>query len=347
MNSIIINEFEKLIKLTNQQYEQYLSDKNKKEADINLFRLKQIKKVLGIIKKFDKEITFDNFDELSSIKGIGTGTLNRIEEILITGKLSEVENFKDDSDEKKKIIEELESVINIGKSKAIEFYEQGIKSVEDLKNKHKKGEIELNNKILLGLKYYGIVKTEIPREEITKVKKILDKIIEKLNKKENKDSKFILEIAGSYRRGKDKSGDIDVLVTKLNTNENTNNDDYLSTFIKYLKKDMKINNNKPLIIDDMTDKNIKTKYMGFLKLLDNPVRRIDVRFVSYDSFFTALLYFTGSADLNKYMREIAKTKNMKLSEYGLFDENDNKIIVKSEKEVFDKLNLDYIDPKQR
>ena len=30
------------------------------------------------------------------------------------------------------------------------------------------------------------------------------------------------------------------------------------------------------------------------------------------------LYFTGSGDLNKKMRQIAKDKGYKLSEYGLF-----------------------------
>ena len=74
-----------------------------------------------------------------------------------------------------------------------------------------------------------------------------------------------------------------------------------------IKKDIKKNNNQPLLVDDMTDKKISTKYMGFSKLKDNPVRRIDIRFVPFNSFHTALLYFTGSGEFNKKMRKIANS----------------------------------------
>ena len=40
----------------------------------------------------------------------------------------------------------------------------------------------------------------------------------------------------------------------------------------------------------MTDKNIETKYMGFSKFKDNPVRRIDIRYVPYSSYHSAIFY---------------------------------------------------------
>ena len=118
--------------------------------------------------------------------------------------------------------------------------------------------------------------------------------------------------------------------------------------IKRLKKDIKSNNNKPLLLDDMTDKDVDTKYMGFAKYKKKPVRRIDIRFVTYESFHSALLYFTGSADLNKKMRQLAKTKGYKLSEYGLFKlTTGERIKTKSEEDIFKKLGMSYIDPKLR
>jgi DNA polymerase/3'-5' exonuclease PolX len=122
---------------------------------------------------------------------------------------------------------------------------------------------------------------------------------------------------------------------------------YLEGIIKRLKEPIKRNSGKPLIVDDLTDKNIHTKYMGFCKYKENPVRRIDIRFVPYESFNSALLYFTGSADLNKEMRKIAKKKNLKLSEYGLFKENGDKLEVKSERDIFDILGLEYLHPRLR
>jgi len=98
----------------------------------------------------------------------------------------------------------------------------------------------------------------------------------------------------------------------------------------------------------MTDKNYKTKYMGFLKYKNNPIRRIDIRFVTFDSYYPALLYFTGSAEHNKKLRRIAKSKGYKLSEYGLVNiKNNEKIMINSEKEIFDFLELEYVEPKNR
>ena len=87
--------------------------------------------------------------------------------------------------------------------------------------------------------------------------------------------------------------------------------------------------------------------MGFLKYKNNPNRRIDIRFVPYESYHSALLYFTGSAELNKKMRQIAKTKKLKLSEYGLFKDNGDKIPINNERVVFDILEMEYLVPRLR
>ena len=110
---------------------------------------------------------------------------------------------------------------------------------------------------------------------------------------------------------------------------------------------MKHNDNKPLIIDSMTDRKIISKFMGFCKYLYNPPRRIDIRFINYDSYPSALLYFTGSKDLNTKMRSIAKKKGYKLSEYGLFDKDDKMIKVLSERDIFHKLDMEYLNPSLR
>ena len=339
MNNTIINEFEKLISFIADEIDKLKSLKDHKKVTSNQFRLRQLQNVLSILKKYPKKITFDNYYlELKDIQGIGKGSLDRIKEILENGKLGETSNFVDTNIDKKKIIEDLESVVGIGPVNALEFFNQGIKSVKDLKKKIKTGEIEVNDKIQLGLKYYGKFQGNIPRKEIDKVNKIFNDII-------NKQDEYIYEICGSYRREKDTSGDIDILISKKGVIDPEIN--YLDNIIKILKNPIKKNNNQPLLIDDMTDKNIHTKYMGFSKYKENPPRRIDIRFVPYESYFSALLYFTGSADLNKQMRHIAKSKNLKLSEYGLFKLNGDKIKVKSERDIFDALDMEYLLPRLR
>lgn len=340
-NKLIISEFERLIAyIKNELIEKA---KDKKEINKQNFRLRQFTKVLYILKKYPETINKKNYKELLDLDGIGKGTLDRVKEILDTKKLSEIGNFKDASKEKKKAMKDLESVIGIGKTIAKKYYNQGISSVSQLKKMHKKGEIELNEKILLGLKYYKKYKQNIPRKEIDQILKFLKKEIEKINKTEKLTTKnrYCLEICGSYRRQQPSSNDIDVLLTKLGTKEDIDCEPHLVKFISKLKE---LN----FLIDDMTDKKIKTKYMGFCKYKSNPIRRIDVRFVPYTSYYSAILYFTGSNLLNQKMRRIAKKKGYKLSEYGLFQlKTDKKVIVKSEKDIFKKLDMDYIEPKLR
>lgn len=349
-NEKIIKEFQRLISFIKIEKEEFQKNKDVKNITANNFRLKQLNTVLIIFKNYHKKITLDNYKELKDIDGIGVHTIKRIKEILDTNKLDELGEFKDPSIEKEKIIEELEEVIGIGPVNALEFYNQDIKSVKMLKNKLKKKEIKVNEKIELGLKYYGIYKKNIPRTEIDEISNIIKNIIYKMNTqyKLDEQSKYIYQICGSYRREKITSGDIDVLVSKLDSKDNTDDSiNHLERIIERLKKNLKENDKKPLLIDDITDKNYETKYMGFVKYKENPVRRIDIRFVSYESYYSALLYFTGSAELNKKMRLIAKKLNLKLSEYGLFKPDGSKIKIKSEEGYFKKLDLPFIEPKNR
>lgn len=348
----IINEFNRLHNFYKIQRDEFMKSKDTKNITAYNFRIKQIKTVIEILKKYPDEINIKNYKTLEELDGIGKHTIERIKEILETGKLKELENFKDDSSKKEEIINELEKVVGIGRSKALEFYNQGITSIKMLKEKIKKGEIDVNDKIELGLKYHGVFEGNIPRKEIDDIKKIINRVIEKLNKQNeySDKNKYIFEICGSYRREKPVSGDIDVLISKKDIKDEkeiNNGINHLEMIVKKLKRNLKKNNNKPLLVDDMTDKNFETKYMGFAKYLDNPVRRIDIRFVSYDSYYSALLYFTGSMELNRKMRTIAKEKGLKLSEYGLFTEEGEKLKIKSEEDFFKKLDMDYIEPKYR
>jgi len=350
LNENIIKEFQRLIALKKSEKEEFVKKKDNKNITAYNFRLKQLNSVLIIFKNYPEKITLKNYLELKDIDGIGANTIKRIKEILESGKLSELNDFEDLSIKKEKIIEELEEVIGIGRVMATEFYNEGIKSVKILKQKIKKKEFVVNEKIELGLKYYGVYKKNIPRDEIDEINKLIKKIISKINKlyKLDNDSKYIYQICGSYRREKPTSGDIDVLISKLDLKDNTDDDiNHLERVINKLKENLEDNDDKPLLIDDITDKNYKTKYMGFAKYKKNPVRRIDIRFVSYDAYYSALLYFTGSAELNKKMRIIAKKLNLKLSEYGLFKEDGTKIKINSEEDFFQKLDLPFIEPKYR
>src|SRR4051812_48373490 len=100
-NKFLITELEKLIKQI--MFEMNYA-KNTKERLVYNFRWQAIEKVVDIIKKFPEKIT--SIDQLRGIKGIGKGSLNRIDEILRTGKLSEI---NPEQEEYQKYVEELQA----------------------------------------------------------------------------------------------------------------------------------------------------------------------------------------------------------------------------------------------
>jgi DNA polymerase (family 10) len=75
--------------------------------------------------------------------------------------------------------------------------------------------------------------------------------------------------------------------------------------------------------------------------------RIDIRLIPSNSYPFAILYFTGSKQTNTYMRNQAIKLNLKLNEYGLFDKDNNPILLKTEEDIFNYLNIEYKHPNQR
>jgi len=85
-----------------------------------------------------------------------------------------------------------------------------------------------------------------------------------------------------------------------------------------------------------------TKGSAIIQTETAPVH-VDVRVVPEKSFGAAAQYFTGSKQHNVRLREIAIKAKLKLNEYGLF--KGNKMIAGPvEKEIYEKLGLDYVDP---
>lgn len=328
MNQQLIAEFEKYIKQI--QFD-IIHAKSKKDKIGNSFRLQATKKVLDIIKNFPIQI--NNSSQLANIKGVGKNSLKNIDEILQKGKLSKI--MPEILDQTYlKYIEELDEVYGIGKAKALEYYQTyGIKSIKDLQDMYNAGKISLPDNVVIGLKYYDMAKEKIPRAEMVEIDNYLHDIANGI------DIELFIIVCGSYRRQKDFSNDVDVLMIHPSFKVGNQQKNYLSIFVKELKK-------QNFIVDSLTGENVQTKYMGLCKW-NNIIRRIDIRFIPYNSYYSATLYFTGSADLNKRMRTLADSLDYKLNEYGLFDNKNIPFEVNSEKDIFDLLGMEYISPEDR
>jgi DNA polymerase/3'-5' exonuclease PolX len=134
--------------------------------------------------------------------------------------------------------------------------------------------------------------------------------------------------AGSYRRGKPYGSDIDVIVRETI-------DDVVKklTDAGYIK-DTFVQGNK--------------KFSGVVKLPGyNTHRHLDIVFTTPRSYPFALMYFTGSKRFNIRMRLKARTKGLKLNEYGLFNGFVQVGNIQTERDIFKLLGIPYVEPKDR
>jgi DNA polymerase/3'-5' exonuclease PolX len=345
-NSNIIDQFIKYYQFVYSNYSVF-----KKTSREIFFKLNAIKKNIYFLASFKKTIV--SGEQLEKYKGVGTKTVEKINQIINDGYIHDIKNFNEQSsDNSIKIIQELSSIYGIGPTKASAIYKKyGITSINDLIKKYKSGKIKLTDQMLLGIKYRDFLITKIPIILILQLDIYVSKLVNEFDKN------FIIVFCGSYRRGKEYPGDVDILITHKNLNDVDNCKEYLEKIVNLL------NNN--IVIDPLTE-NYNTHFQAFgtfKNLVDLPksydkndfnvklnVFKIDIIIVPIQSFYTALMHFTGSGDFNKKIRIHAKSMNMKINEYGLFKitgDKETNIPIKSEKDIFDNLLLKYLPPDKR
>lgn len=346
MNKAILDQFAQLESQVDAEYLYSKIAGDPKLESKHGFRLDSVHKIIGILKKLKFEIK--SVADIEGIPGIGAGTKSRVKEILDTGVLSELKNKYPPKIQKKiDDIRSLKQVIGIGPVGAKELVlDHRIGSVEELKKAIHDGKIKVSDTVKLGLKYYGLVEGAIPRKETAEIETYLQQKASEI------EPQLKVVICGSYRRGKPTSGDIDVLLyhpkmitfAEYEEPEKYGFRQYLELFIERLSED-------GFILDNL-NYNFQHSYMGFSRYRKNPIRRLDMHIVPYESLATSLLAHTGPFELNALMRAIAKRRDMKLNEYGLFKINARgqqiaRIETPTEADVFRALNLPPLAPDER
>ncbi len=134
-----------------------------------------------------------------------------------------------------------------------------------------------------------------------------------------------VEVCGSYRRGREDPGDLDVVVI--------------------LKEGITL----PEIVAELEGNYEKYNWLGEKKtqLVIDGVK-VDIKVSTPTGIGAALLYFTGPSGYNIGMRSAAKRKGFKLNEYGLFDRDTNEYLGgATEEEIYDLLGRTYKPPEMR
>jgi DNA polymerase (family 10) len=265
----------------------------------------------------------EGFNGLKKIPGVGESIAKKIEEYLKTGKIKYYLTYK-----KKYPIDILSliEVEGVGPKMVLSLWKNlKVKNLRDLERVAKEQKIrnlpgfgeKSEENILQGIQFLKKSKGRFLLGDILPVAKELESYLKSL-----KEIKKI-SLTGSIRRKKETIGDVDVLVV---TNYPGKVMDYFVKFPDIVK----------IYGRGRTKSSVRLR-QGF---------DVDLRVVGDDCYGAALQYFTGSKEHNIVLRKIAIEKGYKLNEYGLF-RGKKKLISKEEKDIYNKLGLEWITPELR
>lgn len=302
----------------------------------NIHKANAYKKAAGAISKHPTRVT--SGAEAKKLDGVGEKIAKKIDELLATGKLNKLEKIR--NNDESKAINFLTEVTGIGPAAARKFVDEGITTLEDLKANLDK----LNHHQKIGVKHFHDFQQRIPRAEMMKLREIA------LGQITKEDEKFVAEVCGSFRRGAETSGDIDIILGHPDyTSEATKKPPYIKQIVRRMEV-------AGFVTDTLSLG--ESKFMGVCclpKSEENPkpmYRRIDVRIIPMDQYYFGTLYFTGSDMFNKEMRAHALEKGFTLNEYcirpvGATGIPGEPVPVESEEEIFAIIDFPYKTPPER
>ena len=270
--------------------------------------------------------TLDEISDFSELKGIGKGTNDVITEFVQTGKSSVL---KDLTDKVPPGLIRMLKLPTLGPKKIAKIHDAlGIDTLEGLKAACENNEgsalsgfgKKTEENILKSIETVLNRPERYPINRILKFKQLITDVIDTIPGVERYD------MTGSGRRTKETSRDLDFIVKV---------EDY------------------QLFTQTMIEQNFVTEIVsqGDKKLSleiehDFDKINVDFRFVNGDEYISTLQHFTGSKEHNVKMRQIAKSRGEKISEYGV-ETPDGLKTFQSEEEFYHYFDLPYIPPAMR
>ena len=260
---------------------------------------------------------------LTDISGIGQSIAEKIEEYIKTGNIREYEKLKK---EVPVDVEGLTSIEGLGPKSVYKLYKKlGIRTVSQLEKAAKAGKLrslegfgeKSEQKILKGIEF---LKTGQGRFVLGFVWPAVNSILKEIRSLSYVET---AEPAGSIRRMQETVGDLDILAISKEPEK------VIDYFVS-LPEVAHVYGKGP------TKANVR-----LASGMD-----ADLRVLEPKSFGAALQYFTGDKYHNIALREIAINKGYKLNEYGLY-KGKRLVAGKTEKEIYDKLGLEWMPPELR
>lgn len=314
-------------------------------AEKQPFKARAYAKVIAQIKEL---LSVSSYADVEHLEGIGEKIREKIIEILATGSLQSAERAK--ARNHLEAHETFMNVYGVGPAKAQEIVAAGIYTIDALraefkrieaiaeenKKKKKSQQTKLpkyyNENIATGLKYYEALLERIPRPEMllhnSKVGSIMP-------------TPFKYEVVGSFRRGAESSGDIDVLIR---VPPGMPADKAYNMFLGYINDLCKLNYiNEILAIGEH-------KCMAICSIQPGLFRRLDLLLTPSDEYAYSVLYFTGSDKFNVAFRQYCLTKGYTLNEHRMTSiraDAPSPPPMTTEADIFRFLGLQFVEPTLR
>lgn len=260
---------------------------------------------------------------LRQIKGIGESIASKIETLVKTGTLPELDELKS------KIppgIFDMLRIPGLGPKRVKEIWDLlGVTTIREL-------EYACNENRLVDLPGFGAKSQENVLKGIQTLHKFagrrllsegLPAAAALLDWMKGEPAVIRAEIAGSVRRGLETVKDIDIVASSADPE-------------KVMERFVGAKGVSDVINRGPTKTSVRLE-SGF---------QADIRVVTDEEFPFALHHFTGSREHNTLMRSLAKTRGLKMNEYGLFH-GESGMKLKNEEEIFRALGLSFIPPELR
>ena len=289
------------------------------------FKVRAYEKAMRAVQGYPTDIGGMNEKALDTIPNVGSHIAHKIVEFLDTGSVTELVDLRSRVPAG---LRTLLTVPGLGPRRAHQVYEElGITSLEQLLD-------ALSEHRLRDLRGWGERSEDNLAQPIREAHAAGDRIQiglalglaeQVLDRLRALPQTLRACYAGSLRRMRDTIGDIDLLVASHDP----------ETIMAALV-------GLPLVHRVLVHGPAKTSIVTTTGV------QVDLRVVQPEVWGAAQMYFTGSKSHNIKIRQMAVRAGLKLSEYGLFDvETDKLIVAETEQEVYARLGLPWIPPTLR
>jgi len=292
--------------------------------DANPFRVRAYRNAARTMAQLPRDLAemIRAGDDLTELSGIGKDLAGKIQEIVKTGRLSDLEEMARESAD----LHELMKIPNLGpkRVKALNR-ELGIDNPEALKRAAENRQIrkldgfgEKTEKQLLeaAAQYEGREK----RIKLLEAEQRAEPLVDYLKQGQGIEK---IAVAGSFRRRRETVGDLDILAACQRGAT------VMDRFSAY----------------EDVEKVVSRGDTRSTVMLRSGLQ-VDLRVLPPESFGAALHYFTGSRDHNIAVRRLGIKKGYKINEYGVF-RGGERIAGKREQEVFEAVDMADVPPELR